>query len=61
MIDALKQSDIANIDTIFMQQMYYERAKGKEIVTKTGSINVTTPGLRIYFTEINKNLLNDPI
>ena len=44
-----------------MQQIYYERAKGKEIVTKTGSINVTTPGLRIYFTEINKNLLNDPI
>ena len=44
-----------------MQQMYYERAKGKEIITDTGYINVTTPGLRRYFTEINKSLLSDPI
>ena len=43
--------------------MYFERAKNKnnEIVTATGSINVTTPGLRRYFTEENKDLLNDPI
>ena len=61
LIDELKQSGIVDIDAIFMQQMYYERAKGKEIVTEIGSINVTTPGLRRYFTEINKNLLNDPI
>lgn len=63
LIDELKQSGIANIDSILMQQMYYERAKNKnnEIVTVTGSINVTTPGLRRYFTEDNKELLNDPI
>ncbi|MGN1466668.1 MAG: DUF262 domain-containing protein [Ruminococcus sp.] len=61
LIDELKQNGIANIDAIFMQQMYYERAKGKEIVTDTGSINVTTPGLRRYFTEINKSLLDNPI
>ncbi|MCH5194881.1 MAG: DUF262 domain-containing protein [Oscillospiraceae bacterium] len=61
LIDELKQSGIADIDDIFMQQMYYERAAGKEIVTETGSINVTTPGLRRYFTETNKNLMNDPI
>ncbi len=63
LIDELKQSGIANIDAILMQQMYYERAKNKnnEIVTATGSINVTTPGLRRYFTEDNKELLNDPI
>ena len=63
LIDELKQSGIANIDTILMQQMYFERAKNKnnEIVTATGSINVTTPGLRRYFTEDNKELLNDPI
>lgn len=63
-IDDLKQSDIVkSIDAILMQQMYFERAKNKnnEIVTATGSINVTTPGLRRYFTEDNKELLNDPI
>ena len=63
LIDELKQSGIADIDAILMQQMYFERAKNKnnEIVTATGSINVTTPGLRRYFTEENKELLTDPI
>ena len=61
LIDDLKQNGIATIDSIFMQHMYYERAKRKEIITDTGSINVTTPGLRRYFTEINKSLLSDPI
>lgn len=60
-IDELKDSGIASIDSILMQQMYYVRASKKEIVTDTGSINVTTPGLRRYFTEINKDLLNHPI
>lgn len=62
LIDELKQKGIANIDAILMQQMYFERAKNKnnEIITATGSINVTTPGLRRYFTEENKELLNDP-
>lgn len=61
LIDELKQNRIATIDSILMQQMYYERAKRKEIITDTGSINVTTPGLRRYYTEINKSILNDPI
>ncbi len=61
LIGELKESGIADIDSILMQQMYYERAKAKEIVTDTGSINVTTPGLRRYFTDINKELLVHPI
>ena len=61
LIDELKQKGIADIDAIFTQQMYYERAIGKEVVSDTGAIIVTTPGLRRYFTEINKSLLNDPI
>ena len=56
LINELNKSGIADTDAIFMQQMYYERAKNE-----TGTVNVTTPGLRRYFTEINKNLLNDPI
>lgn len=61
LIDELKRENIANIDALFMQQMYYERAKGNEIVTETGSINVTTPGLRRYFIDINPQILCDPI
>lgn len=60
-IGKLSSTKIANIDSILSQQMYYERAKNKEIVTESGSVNVTTPGVRRYFTEINKSLLNDPI
>ena len=60
-IEELKDNGIANIDSILMQQMYYVRALKKETVSDTGSINVTTPGLRRYFTEINKDLLNHPI
>ncbi|MBD5490328.1 MAG: DUF262 domain-containing protein [Lachnospiraceae bacterium] len=63
LINELKQNGIVNIDAIFMQQMYYERAKNKEheIVSETGKVNVTTPGLRRYFTEINTALLKYPI
>ncbi len=60
-IEELKESGIGNIDSILMQQMYYVRALKKETVSETGSINVTTPGLRRYFTEINKDLLSHPI
>lgn len=60
-ISELNSTKIANIDSILSQQMYYERAKNKEIVSETGSVNVTTPGVRRYFTEINKNLLNEPV
>ncbi|SFP96194.1 Protein of unknown function [Lachnospiraceae bacterium XBB1006] len=60
-VDELRDRGIGNIDSILMQQMYYARAQRKEIVSDTGSINVTTPGLRRYFTEINKELISHPI
>ncbi len=61
LINDLKVIGVANIDSILMQQMYYVRAVKKETVNDTGSVNVTTPGLRRYFTEINKELINYPI
>lgn len=61
LVSELKDMGIADIDSILTQQMYYERAKNKDIVNSTGSINVTVPGLRRYFTDINKNILNNPI
>lgn len=60
LVDDLNGQGICNLDSILMQQMYYIRAVGREI-TKSGSINVTTPGLRRYFTDINKNIMNHPI
>lgn len=41
--------------------MYYIRTLNKETISETGAINVTTPGLRRYFTEINKKPINYPI
>jgi len=61
LVDALKSHGIANIDAILMQFMYINRARQKEYITDKGSINVTTPGLRRYYTEINRELLNDPL
>lgn len=59
-IDILNKMGVADIDSILMQQMYYERAVRKDIVTESGSVNVTTPGLRRYFTEINNELIKHP-
>lgn len=60
-IKELEKDKIADIDAILMQYMYIERAKRKEYVTAAGAVDVTVPGLRRYYTDINKNLLDEPI
>lgn len=60
-VSELKNMRIADIDSILTQQMYYERAKNKDIVNSAGTVDVTVPGLRRYFTDINKDILNNPI
>lgn len=60
-IDELEITHLADINSILMQYMYYIRTIKKETVSETGAINVTTPGLRRYFTEVNKGPLTDPI
>ena len=60
-INELESTRIADINSIFMQYMYYIRTINKETISETGAINVTTPGLRRYFTEINKMPITDPI
>lgn len=60
-IDELGITHLADINSILMQYMYYIRTIKKETVSETGAINVTTPGLRRYFTEVNKAPLTDPI
>lgn len=60
-INELESIRIADINSILMQYMYYIRTINKETISDTGAINVTTPGLRRYFTEINKMPISDPI
>lgn len=60
-VDELSGLGICDLDSILMQQMYYEKASGGEIIGESGSPNVTMPGLRRYFTEINKELLSHPV
>lgn len=57
----LSDLGFGNIDAILMQQMYYTRAANKEIISTNGNVNVTTPGVRRYFTEVNKDILKDPV
>lgn len=61
LISDLEQKGIANIDSILMQHMYYTRAIRGETLSDKGVVNVTTPGLRRYYTEINKELLSNPV
>ncbi len=49
----LKSRNICSIDDILNQYMYILRAKNNEKDT-------TLPGVRRYFTDINKHTLNDP-
>lgn len=58
--EELNSRKIANIDSILQQFMYINRAINKEYMSGE-SVNVTTPGLRRYYTEINKKLLNEPL
>ena len=60
-INELESTRISDINSILMQYMYYIRTVNKETISETGAINVTTPGLRRYFTEINKMPITDPI
>lgn len=61
LIDDLEANRLADINSILMQYMYYVRTVNKETVSDTGAINVTTPGLRRYFTEINKVPIGNPL
>lgn len=60
-IRELDEAGIADINSILMQHMYFTRTINKETISDTGSINVTTPGLRRYFIELNKVPIKDPI
>lgn len=52
---------IVDIDAILQQFMYINRAVNTEYVKDSDSVDVTTPGLRRYYTDIKKDLLKKPI
>jgi len=60
-VDEIKADCNVDIDAILMQYMYIRRAIDKEYMSETGSANVTTPGLRRYYTDRKKELLTAPI
>jgi hypothetical protein len=55
----------AVLDAVLQQFMYINRAINKEYISKNSegieSVDVTTPGLRRYYTEIKKELLKEPL
>lgn len=61
----LNTRKIINIDSVLQQFMYINRAINKDYISikEDGkeSVDVTTPGLRRYYTEIKKDLLSEPL
>lgn len=64
-INGLAVVDIADINSILMQYMYYVRTRKGDTVSATGKPNVTVPGVRRYYTgsgaDSNKDLIDNPV
>ena len=56
----LSYRKITSIDSVLQQYMYIYRAQTREYM-KNGYPDVTTPGLRNYYTTIKKDLLKEPL
>lgn len=56
----LNSRGVIDMDSILQQNMYMQRAMDKEYMS-TGKPDVTTPGLRNYYTDLKKDLLDKPI
>lgn len=59
--DKLESKKIVSINSLLNQKMYLYRSLKKETINAVGGIDVTTPGLRKYYTEINPLLIKDPL
>lgn len=60
-VNVLSEKSVLDFNSILTQYMYVLRAKNNEIVSPTGAIDVTVPGVRRYFTSINEDIINNPI
>ena len=57
----LEARRIANIDSLLQQNMYIRRAEQKVYVREGSQPDVTTPGLRRYYTYDCKDILSQPM
>ena len=57
----LEAKKIVSISTLLNQKMYLHRCLRKETINASGGIDVTTPGLRNYFININTDLIKNPV
>lgn len=57
----LSDKNLADVDSLLQQYMYILRAQSKEYIKEGQKPNVTTPGVRRYYTLENKEVLKDPM
>ncbi len=57
----LESSKIVSISALLNQKMYLYRSINGETRNASGNIDVTTPGLRRYYTDINPTLIKKPL
>ena len=57
----LEAKKIVTLTGLLNQKMYLYRCLNKDTINALGNIDVTTPGLRKYYTDINTDLLKRPI
>lgn len=60
-VEELDGMGITTLNGLLMQYMYYKRTVLGETVNERGIIDVTTPGLRKYYTSENTDLVRNPI
>ena len=58
---SLSNKNLADIDSLLQQYMYILRAQSREYIKEGQKPDVTTPGVRRYYTLENKEVLKDPI
>ena len=58
--ERLNQEGIISIDSVLQEFMYINRSVNKDYIQPSGSVDVSTPGIRKYYTSKNKNLLENP-
>ncbi len=60
-VHGLETTRIGSIDSLLQQYMYIRRAIDREYVREGAQPDVTTPGLRKYYTSDKKHLLDAPL
>lgn len=59
--DKLESKKIVSINALLNQKMYLYRSINGDTINASGNIDVTTPGLRRYYTDINQSLIKNPL